>query len=361
MFKNKRILFLAMGGKNWIGGLYYVKNVIYTLIHTNELGEHSKIYILVKRENYDLFKKFQKYNFVQIILFKDSILNKVFRKLSNKLKLDIELLYAVKKHKIDLIFPVTGHPNMFLKNKSVFWIPDFQHFFYPQFFTKETLQGRDSLHKYIARQPNYLVLSSEDAKNSFAKFYPDHLNTIKIIKFQSDLEDEVGRLTDSFVENTLNKYNITGKYAILCNQFFNHKNHLVAFKAINYIKQEKGQDICLICTGNNQPVNNNKKHIEDLNQYIKDNHLEKDIKILGLIPRMDQLALIKASCVLVQPSLFEGWGTSVEDAKWFHKKMILSDINVHYEQKNEDCVIFHRTDFKDLGDKILNVLSTETN
>lgn len=352
MFKGKRILFLAMGGKNWLGGLYYVKNVIYTLIHTNELGEHAKLYILVKQENYDLFKKFQKYNFVQIIISKDSIINKVIRKFGRKQKIDIELLQIVKKYRIDLIFPVTGYPNMFLKNKSVFWIPDFQHVFYPQFFTKETLLYRELFHKYIARHHNYLVLSSEDAKNTFIKLYPDHLNDIKIIKFHSDLEDEVAQLTDTFVENTLNKYSITGKYAILCNQFFNHKNHLVAFKAINYIKQEKELNICLICTGNNQPVNNNKEYIEKLSSYIQKNNLETNIKVLGLIPRMDQLALIKASNVLIQPSLFEGWGTSVEDAKWFHKKMILSDIDVHYEQKNDDCVIFHRTDFKDLGDKI---------
>ena len=36
--------------------------------------------------------------------------------------------------------------------------------------------------------------------------------------------------------------------------------------------------------------------------------------------------------ILINPSLFEGWSTTVEEAKLFDKKMILSDIKVHNDQ-----------------------------
>ena len=49
---------------------------------------------------------------------------------------------------------------------------------------------------------------------------------------------------------------------------------------------------------------------------------------------------MKNAKFVIQPSLFEGWGTVVEDAKVLDKTILLSDIPVHQEQKNEKCILF---------------------
>ena len=63
--------------------------------------------------------------------------------------------------------------------------------------------------------------------------------------------------------------------------------------------------------------------------------------------------VMKNASFLIQPSLFEGWGTVLEDAKVLDKRVILSDISVHYEQKYEKCVLFRATDAEDLANRIL--------
>ena len=51
-----------------------------------------------------------------------------------------------------------------------------------------------------------------------------------------------------------------------------------------------------------------------------------------MIPLDHVYALLRTSMALINPSRFEGWSTTVEEAKSFGVPMILSDIDVHREQ-----------------------------
>lgn len=95
------------------------------------------------------------------------------------------------------------------------------------------------------------------------------------------------------------------------NQFWKHKNHMLVFKAINELKKEN-VEICLVCTGHLDDYRNKNYILE-----IKNNNLEKNIKLLGLV-----FALIKFSKAVINPSLFEGWSSTVEECKSVGKNMI---------------------------------------
>ena len=60
--------------------------------------------------------------------------------------------------------------------------------------------------------------------------------------------------------------------------------------------------------------------------------LHKETKVLGFISREDQLALMHAAVAVVQPSLFEGWSTVIEDVKSMSVPLVASAISVHQEQ-----------------------------
>jgi glycosyltransferase involved in cell wall biosynthesis len=49
-----------------------------------------------------------------------------------------------------------------------------------------------------------------------------------------------------------------------------------------------------------------------------------------------------ASVALLNPSLFEGWSTTVEEAKAAGVPMVLSDLDVHKEQAGEYAIYFDR-------------------
>ncbi len=67
------------------------------------------------------------------------------------------------------------------------------------------------------------------------------------------------------------------------------------------------------------------------------------MRILGLIPKEDQLQLLRLCSVVVQPSLFEGWSTVVEEAVALGKRLVLSDLPVHREQSPPFAEYFEPT------------------
>jgi hypothetical protein len=76
---------------------------------------------------------------------------------------------------------------------------------------------------------------------------------------------------------------------------------------------------------------------------------------MGFMDRYEQLKLMSQSIAVIQPSLFEGWSTVVEDAKALGKRAIISDINVHLEQQNEDTTIFPANDFVKLSKILMEI------
>jgi glycosyltransferase involved in cell wall biosynthesis len=66
------------------------------------------------------------------------------------------------------------------------------------------------------------------------------------------------------------------------------------------------------------------------------------VYLLGLIARHEQIQLMRSALAVVQPSLFEGWSTVVEDARALGKPVIYSDIAVHLEQNPPCSVSFQR-------------------
>ena len=83
--------------------------------------------------------------------------------------------------------------------------------------------------------------------------------------------------------------------------------------------------------------------------------VKNNIKLLGFVGREEQLCIMKNARFIVQPSLCEGWGTVLEDAKVLDKRVLLSDIPVHREQKNEKCTLFDPHQPEQLADLIAGI------
>src|SRR5262249_9754797 len=61
---------------------------------------------------------------------------------------------------------------------------------------------------------------------------------------------------------------------------------------------------------------------------------------LGEIPSRHVALLMRASVATVNPSLFEGWSTTVEEAKSLGVRTVVSDLAVHREQLGADAEFF---------------------
>jgi len=72
----------------------------------------------------------------------------------------------------------------------------------------------------------------------------------------------------------------------------------------------------------------------------------------------DVAPLMLYSQAIINPSLFEGWNTAVEEAKTMGKMVVLSDIAVHKEQNPEYAFFFEKGDSKSLARSLKYVMDT---
>ena len=101
--------------------------------------------------------------------------------------------------------------------------------------------------------------------------------------------------------------------------------------------------------------NRNPGYTEKLKAYVTENDLEDVVRFLGFLDRREQLKLMKHSVAVIQPSLFEGWSTVIEDAMAMNQRIITSDLEVNIEQLGEKGMYFERYNFCELAQKIKNV------
>ena len=101
----------------------------------------------------------------------------------------------------------------------------------------------------------------------------------------------------------------------------------------------------------------NPNFINTLKNFIADNNIEKNCKFLSIVPREEQLSLMKNAVAIIQPSRFEGWSTVVEDAKSLQTQIIVSDLEVHQEQLGDRAYYFGQENERDLTDLVAGYLN----
>jgi glycosyltransferase involved in cell wall biosynthesis len=129
-----------------------------------------------------------------------------------------------------------------------------------------------------------------------------------------------------------------GKYIFLPNQYWAHKNHLTVIAALQLLKMQ-GEKVQLISTGLTEDYRN-PNHFTNILRAVEAGGLGDLYKILGVIPYHDMASLMYHSQAVINPSLFEGWSTTVEEAKILEKRLLLSDIPVHREQAQDHALYF---------------------
>jgi GT2 family glycosyltransferase/glycosyltransferase involved in cell wall biosynthesis/SAM-dependent methyltransferase len=233
---------------------------------------------------------------------------------------------------IDLVYPGLGAP--IPGAVTMRWVPDFQHRHLPALFSAEEIELRDRTIGGLAATPGFIVFSSATAARDFIRFYPEAKATPRVWHFRSAF----GALPAP--RDPRPHYSLPDKYLYLPNQFWVHKNHRVVFEALAHLKKTTGLVIPLVCTGSFND-SRNPEHHPGLLRFLSENELNDQILLLGLINRNDQIEIFRHAAAVVQPSLFEGWSTVVEDTRSIGRPLILSDIPVHCEQAPPGSVLFN--------------------
>jgi hypothetical protein len=68
---------------------------------------------------------------------------------------------------------------------------------------------------------------------------------------------------------------------------------------------------------------------------------------------------MKNALAIIQPSLFEGWSSVVEDAKSMNQNLIVSSLNVHKEQLGNQAYYFNPNNENELINQIILFLENK--
>lgn len=238
------------------------------------------------------------------------------------------------------------------RTPSLAWIPDFQELYLPDFFSAAEIARRSRTNRAVVRDAAGILLSSEHAREGLATISKDAADRAYVLPFVASVPP-LSRILP--LEQLERKFGPLGGYFFLPNQFWAHKNHRVVVQALDLLRK-RGRPVAIIATGNatdhRQP-----QHGQHIMRLISECGVAADFRLLGMVSYEDLMSLMAHSTAVLNPSLFEGWSTSVEEAKSLGKTIVVSDIPVHREQAPCRARYFAPESPNDLADALLEVLS----
>jgi glycosyltransferase involved in cell wall biosynthesis len=258
---------------------------------------------------------------------------------------------AIKGADLDVIIPVRDYTVFDVDLPFVGWIPDFQHLRLPELFDQGEIDFRNQFFSAIAQKSRLILVSSESARMDFEQFFPDHAVKAHVAHFPSLLWT-FDRDEDSA---TLRRFHLPRKFALVANQFWQHKNHRILPSALALLKR-RSIDLDLVVTG--LPSDYRSPENKPLSQFFQESAIEGvagSIHFLGQVPYRDLVAIMRAAALIIQPSFFEGWSTSIEDSKALGRPLICSDISVHREQVPDALGFFDPTKPAALADLLAQI------
>lgn len=269
--------------------------------------------------------------------------------------LDDGLARAAADLRLDAVYLAMRLPKPRPDCALVGYVPDYQHRHLPHLFSAKELAERDEVFGRLVGGSDAMVMNARAVAEDMRRFTPGPLPALHVLPFSPNLDP--AWLKDR--PEVLGSYGIAGPYFIICNQFWMHKDHQTAFRALAEVIV-RHPEASLICTGGTSDYRD-PTYFGKLQAEATRLGLGTHLRFLGHIPKRDQIELLKRAVALVQPTLFEGGpgGGATYEAVALGQRVLLSDLPVNRELDGGDVRFFPAGDHGALAKLMANVLQEE--
>lgn len=344
-----RIAFTLIGGKSWTGGYNYLLNLL-RVITRNRPGVLQPVLFFGTDVDAEDAHPFQAIEGVEIVT---SPLMNTTRRTASLLRslligADPDTRRLLNENRIDVVFENAQFYGARLGIPAIAWIPDFQHRELPHLFSHLAWWKRELGFRAQIAAGRAIMLSSGDARDACERHYPATIGRTHVVRFAVP---SVGRPNAAKVRAIREAHGLPERYFYLPNQFWQHKNHLLVIEALALLKQA-GHFIVVAASGK-QFDPNKPNHFKRVAARVSEAGVADQFRLLGLIPYEHVSSLMSGSVAVLNPSLFEGWSTTVEEARALQVPLLLSDLAVHKEQAAGMAQFFDRTSARSLAAALL--------
>jgi glycosyltransferase involved in cell wall biosynthesis len=240
-----------------------------------------------------------------------------------------------RAHGIDIVFESASFFGKRLHVPAIAWLPDFQHRHLRHLFGTGAYWKREMGFRAQVAAGRSIMLSSNDARQDCERFYPGSAGHTSVVHFSVPVDR---RVLEEDPAEVARQYDLPEAYFYLPNQFWKHKNHPVVIEALDLLRQ-RGVDCVVAATGKAGDPRH-PEYYNELQEMVKSRGLGRQFRFLGLVPRAHVFGLLRGCTALINPSLFEGWSTPVEEARSLGVPMLLSNLAVHVEQMGDMAKFF---------------------
>jgi len=322
----------------WTGGVNYLETVCRALLMHSDLGYEPVVFCNTNGSP-ALLARFEA--LIGTRLVHDPAIARARRGGLGKALLygrNEAVLSLCRRNRCDLIMEAAEFLGWRFPVASFVWVPDFQDRHLPQLFSRKSLYGKWlGLQLQLAAGRTILV-SSEDARRDCERFYPRSRGRISVARFAVRPGLQPGESDPTVAD----KHGLPARFFYLPSQYWVHKNHVRVVDALRLLR-DRGMDIVVASSGNPRDVRH-MDHYGRLREKVARDGLSAHFLFLGDIPSREVAVLMRSSVAMLNPSLFEGWSTTVEEAKALGVRMVLSNLAVHREQAGAAAVFFDPDD-----------------
>ena len=236
---------------------------------------------------------------------------------------------------LDFVYPATQLAEAPFGAPWAGWIPDWQSLHLPDLFNDRELARRFIQYRVLAQHSPAVVLSSRMAVEDTQNLFGAATRPLRLLHFPAIFDDEVYLRSAERLAETRKRFRIPDRFVLTCNQFWAHKNHLAAIRALAHIRE----DVHLVMTGE---LDDKRwpDYAQEVRAVLAAPGVAGRVTLTGRIERDDQVDLMLGALGFLQPSRFEGWSTFVEEARALGRPILLSEFPVHREQAPPGGVFF---------------------
>lgn len=318
--------FLNVSGQMWLGGTHYFRNLLTALTDLPQ-SRIQPVLLTNVGQAPSLLAELPPADWYQPSALRRGSPAWIARKLLAKLDIrDYLLERELAGLNIDVLSH-SGHLGPGARIPTLPWIPDFQHLRLASSYPERQRRLRTRHYADTCRHASRVIVSSHAAANDLADFFPEAAAKARVVQFVANVPDPS---TLAPLELLQSRYGFADRYFFLPNQFWVHKNHEVVLDALSLLKG-RGNPALVLVSGNPRDPRS-PGHFDHLLARARKLGVDDCFKVLGLVPYADLMALMWHSIAMLNPSRFEGWSTTVEEAKSLGVPAIVSDIAVHREQ-----------------------------
>ena len=322
-----RVAFTLIDGRNWRGGYNYQLNLMRAIADYAPKRIQPILFVATDMDQSDVAP----FELIKCVVVRDGVFNQVNKAKRLRQALlngrDQDALAIFLSHKIDVVFESAQFYGWRFPLQVLAWIPDFQHRHLKHLFDFKAYWKREIGFRVQILSGRHVMLSSADARHDCETFYPSAIGRTHIVRFSVPPSIDINVYA---AREVADRYGLPETFFFLPNQFWKHKNHECVIQALALLKA-RGVNLVIVASGK-QADPRDLLYFPMIQQLIKSCNLEQNFRLLGMIPHEHIPALMKSCAALINPSRFEGWSTTVEEAKAMGTPMILSSLNVHREQ-----------------------------